>query len=148
LQFEFNLTKGANSGIKYFTSDALPSVGLEYQIMDDKNHPDAKKGISGNRTLASMYDLITAKKSARFVKGPGSWNHGRIVVHSNGDIEHWLNGMKLIDTNKKSSEFKDLIAKSKFKKYSDFANSEEFRILIQDHGNTVHFRSIKIKKIK
>jgi hypothetical protein len=84
LKFDFNYSEGANSGIKYGLGNNGPSVGLEYQILDDENHPDAKNGIEGNRTLASLYDLIPAQKEGRFVNGPGQWNRGRIVLHPDG----------------------------------------------------------------
>jgi hypothetical protein len=111
LKFEFNFTEGANSGIKYGLGNNGPSIGLEYQILDDENHPDAKNGISGNRTLASLYDLIPAQKEGRFVKGPGEWNRGRIVLYPDGKAQHWLNGRKVLEYTRGSEEFKERVAK-------------------------------------
>lgn len=147
LQFEFNLTEGANSGIKYFTLDDKPSLGLEYQILDDGHHPDAKQGAAGNRKLASLYDLIPSEKNGRFVKKTGDWNRGRIVVHPDGKVEHWLNGIKVVEYQKDSNIFHALVARSKYAEVEGFASSKEFRILIQDHNDNVHFRSIKIKNL-
>src|SRR5690606_11747216 len=84
LAFEFRLTEGANSGVKYFVTlsegNVGSAIGLEYQVLDDDNHPDAKMGRDGNRTMASLYDLIKADKNARFIKPVGEWNKGRVVV--------------------------------------------------------------------
>ena len=91
LGFDFMLTEGANSGLKYFVTLAEKTegsaIGLEYQILDDENHPDAKNGINGNRTLASLYDLIPAEKEKRFIKPVGEWNKGRVVVYPDNKVE-------------------------------------------------------------
>ncbi|MDJ1505354.1 DUF1080 domain-containing protein, partial [Xanthocytophaga agilis] len=81
LRFEFKLTDGANSGVKYFVVEQQPkpkgsAFGLEFQVLDDDKHPDAKKGRDGNRTVGSLYDLITAKDKA--AKPIGEWNEGRV----------------------------------------------------------------------
>ena len=101
LSFEFKLTPGANSGLKYFVTlnenNSGSAIGLEYQLLDDTLHPDAKMGIDGNRTLASLYDLIKAQKTTRFIKQPGNWNTGRIIVYPNNHVEHYLNGVKVLE---------------------------------------------------
>lgn len=147
LKFEFNFSEGANSGIKYGLGNNGPSVGLEYQILDDQNHPDAKNGIEGNRTLASLYDLIPANKEPRFVNGPGQWNRGRIVLYPDGRAEHWLNGRKVVEFTRGDDEFKERVAASKFAKTEGFGMSERGPIQIQDHNDEVHFRSIKIREL-
>ncbi len=148
LKFDFNFTKGANSGVKYCTGNNGPSIGLEYQILDDENHPDAKMGIDGNRTLASLYDLIAAKKEARFVNGPDNWNRGRIVVFPDGKVQHWLNGRKVVEYVRGSETYKALVAKSKYADYKDFGMVEKGPVLFQEHNDTVHFKNIKIREIK
>ncbi len=147
LKFDFNFTEGANSGIKYGIGNNGPSIGLEYQILDDENHPDAKNGVVQNRTLASLYDLIPADKERRFVSGPGEWNRGRIVVFPSGLVQHWLNGRKVVEYTRGNNIYRALVARSKYAKYEDFGMAEEGPVLIQDHNDTVHFRSIKIRAL-
>lgn len=148
LKFDFNFSEGANSGIKYGLGNNGPSVGLEYQILDDENHPDAKNGIDGNRTLASLYDLIPAEKDGRFVKKPGEWNRGRIVLYPDNRAEHWLNGRKVLEFTRGSEAFNELVAGSKFADSEGFGMAEEGPIHIQDHNDEVHFRSIKIRELQ
>jgi hypothetical protein len=148
LKFDFNITEGANSGVKYGLGNNGPSIGLEYQILDDNKHPDAKNGVVGNRTLASLYDLIPAEKESRFVNGPGEWNRGRIVVAPDGTVQHWLNGRKVVEYTKGNNIYKALVARSKYKDYENFGMAEETPILFQDHNDTVHFKNIKIRELK
>jgi hypothetical protein len=152
LSFEFKLTPGANSGVKYYVTlsegNTGSAIGLEYQLLDDKLHPDAKMGRDGNRTLASLYDLIPAQKQERFVNPPGQWNRGRIRITPDGRVVHYLNGMKVLEYVRKSKEFRDLVAISKYKIWPNFGEANAGRILLQDHGNAVSFRSIKIRPLE
>ena len=154
LELEFNITPGANSGIKYFVDTDLnkgagSSIGCEFQILDNKLHPDAKKGVSGNRTVGSLYDLITATSYSEPTKtrpvNPGTWNKARIVVKGS-HVEHYLNNIKVVEYDRHSQMFKALVAYSKYAKYEGFGQVVEGRILLQDHGNTVSYRSIKIRE--
>ena len=150
--FQFKITPGANSGVKYFVtlSENNPgsAIGLEYQVLDDKAHPDAKMGRDGNRTLSSLYDLITAKKTDRFVRGPGNWNMARIIVYPDNKVEHYLNGIKVLEYVRGSQEYRDLVAISKYKVWKNFGESKKGYILLQDHGNEVSYRSLKIRELK
>ncbi|WP_286858612.1 MULTISPECIES: 3-keto-disaccharide hydrolase [Sphingobacterium] len=148
LSFEFKLSPGANSGVKYFVTLKEKSkgsaIGLEYQVLDDDLHPDAKLGRDGNRTLASLYDLITSNRDGRARRPIGEWNRGRVVVTADNKVEHYLNGIKMLSYERGSKEFKDLVAISKYKDWDNFGEAKEGFILLQDHGDKVSFRSIKI----
>jgi len=150
LKVEFKMTTGANSGIKYFVDPELnkgegSAIGLEFQVLDDENHPDARQGFEGNRTLASLYDLIAAPadKNANPI---GEWNEARIVSRGN-HVEHWLNGEKTVAFERGSPEFRRLVARSKYKIWKNFGEAPEGHILLQDHGNRVSFRNVKIRKL-
>lgn len=151
LSFEFKLTPGANSGVKYFVTLSEQTkgsaIGLEYQVLDDALHPDAKLGRNGDRTLASLYDLIPAKKQERFVHPIGAWNTGRVVVYPNNHVEHYLNGIKVLEYERGSKAYKDLVAISKYVVWKNFGEAKEGHLLLQDHGNEVFFRSIKVRKL-
>ncbi len=148
LSFEFKLSPGANSGVKYFVTLKEKSkgsaIGLEYQVLDDALHPDAKLGRDGNRTLASLYDLITSNRDERARRPIGEWNRGRVVVTADNKVEHYLNGIKMLSYERGSKAFKDLVQISKYKDWENFGEAKEGFILLQDHGDRVSFRSIKI----
>jgi len=147
LKVDFKLTKGANSGIKIFVTEQLPRTpgsakGLEYQLLDDANHPDAKLGINGNRTLGSLYDLLPA--SHKHVNPIGEWNHARILVKGK-HVEHWLNGTRILTYERGGKVFLAHKAVSKFRDLEGFGEAPRGHILLQDHGDMVSFRNIKIR---
>jgi hypothetical protein len=145
---DFNYTQKANSGIKYFVNTELnkgagSSIGCEYQILDDRLHPDAIKGIAGNRTLAGLYDLIPPLPKRD--NGPGQWNRATIIVKGN-HVEHWLNGQKTVEYERGNDSWRAMVARSKFKVWPNFGEAADGHILLQDHGNTVSFKNIKIRE--
>jgi hypothetical protein len=156
LKLEFKMTPTANSGIKYFTQTNLnpitgsgapaaigSAIGLEYQILDDNRHPDAKQGKDGNRTLASLYDLITASADKRPTP-IGGWNQARLLVKDN-QVEHWLNGQLVVSYNRSSPETIKAIKASKYQLIDGFGQWPDGHILLQDHGDRVSFRNIKLR---
>lgn len=150
LKLQVKLTPRANSGIKYFVAEAEKghvgsAIGPEYQVLDDALHPDAKLGpIKGSRTFASLYDLIPAQNKR--VNSVGQWNNVRIVAKGK-HVEHWLNGFKVLEYERGSDEFRKLVAISKFKNRPGFGEAESGHILLQDHGDKVSYRSIKIRQL-
>ena len=149
LKVDFKITEGANSGVKYFVSPDMnkgagSAIGCEFQILDDDKHPDAKLGVKGNRTLGSLYDLIPAPADKPFNKK--DFNTATIIVR--GDhVEHWLNGMKLIEYTRQNQMWDALVAYSKYRDWPNFGNWESGNILLQDHGDEVWFKNIKIKEL-
>jgi hypothetical protein len=152
LQFDFKLTEGANSGVKYFVTEKEgntgSAIGLEYQVLDDEKHPDAKLGAAGNRTIASLYDLIPSLPEKRARRKIGEWNRGMIVVYPDNRVEHWLNGWKVVTYTRGGPVYQALVARSKYEKWPDFGLAPQGRILLQDHGDQVSFRSIKLRELK
>ena len=157
LSLEFKITDGANSGVKYFVTEGEKqsgsAFGLEYQILDDAGHPDARLAtkFEGSRRCAGLYDLIKPQ-NIRF-NGVGQWNLAVIKVFPNNHVEHWLNGFKTLEYERGSDAFRELVKGSKYgaKEYNTngrFGEAKEGRILLQDHGDAVSFRSIKIRKFK
>ncbi len=146
LKFDFKLSAGANGGVKYFVneSEADRSVALsslEYQISDD-----AAAGLSGNRALGSLADLLGSKKTPATVKRTGEWNQAFIKALADNHVEYWLNGNKILEYKRGSAEYKDLVSKSKYKDLPNFGMSPKGHILLENNGSAVSYRSLKIKE--
>lgn len=137
LQFEFMISVEGNSGVKYRVNDQ--TIGLEYQVYDD-----AKSEVQKN-SLASLYNLKAASPNKR-VNQPGKeWNTGRIMAVGNS-IRHWLNGDLVMEIEFGSDEWNETFAKSKYKEEAAFATAPG-PILLQDHGDDVKYRNLRIRKI-
>ena len=138
LTFEWKISEAGNSGIKYRTRKNL---GLEYQVLDDLKHRDNK---NPTHRSASLYELVAAPDS-KPLKKVGEWNKGRILAKGN-QIEHWLNGEKVIEVTWGTDDWKKRFQKSKYRKNEGFG-SWEGPILLQDHNDPAWFRNLKIKKL-
>jgi len=159
LQADFKITPGANSGIKIFAQTNISpidkktgaktaigsAIGCEFQILDDERHPDAKLGRDGDRKIGSLYDLIPAPADKK-VLPIGEWNHARILSHGK-NVEFWLNGQMTVKFERGSAAFRDAVAKSKFKNIPEFGEWADGYILLQDHGNEVSYRSLKLREL-
>lgn len=149
LSVDFKITPGANSGIKYFVDPELnkgtgSAIGCEFQVLDDDLHPDAKLGVKGNRKCGSLYDLIPAPAGKPFDKN--AFNTAVVVVKGN-HVEHWLNGVKLLEYERNNQMWDALVDYSKYRDWPNFGNLSEGYILLQDHGDEVWFKNIKIKEL-
>ncbi len=159
LTADFKITPGANSGIKIFVQPNLSpidkktgkpaavgsAIGLEFQILDDLRHPDAKLGTNGDRTIGSLYDLIPAPKDKK-VLPVGEWNHARILSQGK-HVTFWLNGEQTVTFERGSAAFRAAVAASKFKDIPDFGEWADGHILLQEHGNEASFRNVKLREL-
>lgn len=149
LALEWMVSKGGNSGIFYLAKE-IPGEPIwknapEMQILDNINHPDARLGIQGNRQAGALYDLIPAEPQT--AKPAGEWNQVKIMVYK-GTVVHWMNGQKVLEYHLWTDDWKNMVANSKFKDYDDFINTAKIgHIGLQDHGDDVWFRNIKIREL-
>lgn len=141
LRWEWQVQPGSNSGVKYFVvEEGDAAIGHEYQIIDDTKHPDAQ--VSKERQTASFYDVKAA--TGHPTKPVGEWNQSRVLVQGNR-VEHWLNDQKVLEYELGSSEIAAAVQDSKFKDMEGFGTRKKGHILLQDHGDAVCYRSVKIK---
>ena len=147
LDLEWKISEGGNSGI-FILGQEIDSVPIyesapEMQILDNDKHPDAKLGVDGNRMAGSLYDLIPAKPQN--TKPAGEWNHVHILVYQ-GTVVFSSNGANVVEFHLWTDAWKKMVSDSKFKDWPMFLNTaKEGYIALQDHGNDVWFRNIKLK---
>lgn len=151
LVFEFNYTPGANSGVKYFVTDLKNKKsgkfgmnGPEYQIIDDENNADIKDRTDETSTTAALY-LLYSPANKKLLPA-GQWNQGRIVSKDR-QVEHWLNGVKVLSYERGSSEFRERVEGTKFNTYEAYGEAPSGHILLTDHNDKVYFRNIKVKRL-
>ncbi|MGF1671613.1 MAG: DUF1080 domain-containing protein, partial [Balneolaceae bacterium] len=148
LKLEWQISEGGNSGIFYGVleqpTQAIYWSALEFQILDNINHPDADQGIDGNRKAASLYDLIPAEPQN--TKPHGEWNSVEIIVNG-AHVEHWQNGEKVVEFERWTPEWFEMIRNSKFECHNEFGNVRNGHIGLQDHGDVVKYRDIQIKRL-
>lgn len=149
LSLEWKVSEGGNSGIFYLAQEKpdqpIWKSAPEMQILDNEKHPDGKLGVDCNRCAGALYDLIPGNKE--LVKPVGEWNHVKVLVYK-GTVVHWVNGENVLEYHLWTDDWKNMVLNSKFKDYEDFLNTaEEGYIGLQDHGDDVWFRNIKIKEM-
>ena len=148
LKLEWKIAEGGNSGIFYraIEQETQPIYwsAPEMQVLDNANHPDANRGENGNRKAGSLYDLIPAQPQN--FTGHGEWQQVKIVADG-AQIEHWLNGEKVVEYELWTPEWYQMVRDSKFECHPEFGDAHEGYIGLQDHGTTAQFRNIKIKEI-
>ena len=149
LSFEWKISDGGNSGV-FILAQEIPEQAIymsapEFQILDNDKHPDAKLGINGNRTATSLYDMIPA--NPQNTKPAGEWNSAGIIVN-NGKVSYLSNGETVVEFTIWTDEWYAMVANSKFKDWPYFVNpAKEGYIGLQDHGDDVWFRNVKIKEL-
>jgi len=143
--FEWKISEGGNSGIIYLSraGDGAPYMsGPEYQILDDSKHAD---GRNPKTSAGALYALIAA--DGKELKPVGEWNTGRIVKRGE-HLEHWVNGRKVVDTTMHTDDWNQMVADSKFNAWEQFGKTDKGHICLQDHGNKVWYRDLKIRELK
>ena len=146
LEMEWKISEGGNSGLMFHvvegdSVDATYHSGPEYQLLDNERHPDAK--IEKHRA-GDNYDL--QKSTVETVKPAGEWNETRLVVNE-GKVEHYLNGEKVVEYELWTPEWEAMVAESKFSKFPAYGQARMGHIALQDHGDEVSFRNIRVRQL-
>ncbi len=145
LALEWRISEGGNSGIMYRVtegSEATYQTGPEMQVLDDARHADGKNRLT---SAGSAYGLYASP--AGIVKPAGEWNQVRIVVRGH-HVEHWLNGVKVVEYELQSPDWEARVAGSKFKQWPGYGRAPKGYIALQDHGDRVWYRSLKIRELR
>lgn len=143
LEFEWKISKGGNSGVKYrLRKTPAGWIGAEYQVLDDAGHPNGKVA---DTSSGSLYEVVPAARDKRLFP-PGDWNRSKIIVKGS-KIEHYLNGRLVLMADTSNADWAEMKKASKFAKIDGFAEAGPGRILLQDHGDEVWFRAIRIREL-
>ncbi|GAB3174266.1 DUF1080 domain-containing protein [Telluribacter humicola] len=150
LELEWKISEGGNSGVMYHVQEGEKyccpyATGPEVQVLDDVKHPDSFAGKDGNHKSGSLYDMIPPN-DLKVVKPAGEWNKMRIVVND-GKAQHYLNGKKVVEYSTTGPEWNALVANSKFKTWNGFGAFDKGHIALQDHGDKVWYRNIRIREL-
>jgi hypothetical protein len=147
LAWEWRVQAGSNSGVKYFVRENRPdAIGHEYQLIDDARHEDAAER-EGRRSTAAFYDVLAAPAAKSRIKPAGEFNQSRIVARKN-HVEHWLNGAQVLTYELDTDALRAAIADSKFKGVEGFDRHVRGHLLLQDHGDAICFRNIKVRELR
>lgn len=145
LEFEWKITPGGNSGVMYLvqTGDRAPYFsGPEYQVLDDAKHRDGK---NPKTSAGALYALVAA--DGKKIHPVGEWNTAKIVL-KNRHLEHWVNGKKVVDIEVQGDKWNELVKNSKFNKWTQFGKAQKGHICLQDHGDPVSYRKIRIRRLE
>lgn len=150
LEIEWKIAEKGNSGIMYHVHEdpkfeATYATGPEMQVLDNERHPDAKKGKNNNRTAGSLYDMLPPTDQAAY-KPAGEWNKAKLIIQ-NGKAEHYLNGKKIVEYPTSGPEWDKMVENSKFKGWPGFGKYAKGHIALQDHGDKVWYRNIRIREL-
>lgn len=146
LTWEWSINAGGNGGLKYFiTEDRAEAIGHEYQMMGEPDLAAIRR--DPRHATGSFYEVVPVNPEAFPLRAPGAWNQSRLIVHGK-HIEHWLNGVKVVDYELGSERVQQGIAKSKFRNVAGFGTHFRHRILLQDHGGDVRLRNLKLLPAK
>lgn len=150
LELEWKIAEGGNSGIMYHVHEdpkfkATYNTGPEMQVLDNERHPDAKQGRNGNRTAGSLYDMLPPSDPTAY-KPAGQWNKAKLIIN-NGRAEHYLNGKKIVEYPVSGPEWDKMVENSKFKGWEGFGKYSTGKIALQDHGDKVWYRNVRIREL-
>ena len=146
LRFEWKITEGGNSGIKYRVKRYGGAIlGIEYQLLDDLKHSEGKIDKGSTGSLYALYAPVSEENQLP-ARPPGEFNESRIVVRGHR-ITHWLNGTKLVSVHVGNANWHARVAESKFKDREGFGENRSGLIMLQEHGSEVWFRNITIKQL-
>lgn len=150
LEIDWKISEKGNSGIMYHVKEdpkykTTYATGPEMQVLDNERHPDAKQGRNGNRTAGSLYDMLPPADPSAY-KPAGQWNKAKLIV-KNGRAEHYLNGKKIVEYPTSGPEWDKMVNESKFKGWEGFQKYSTGRIALQDHGDRVWYRNIRIREL-